>query len=65
MLLSVENHGTICLLQPHDKRAANWLLENLAQDEEVLQWQGARVVEPRYVAPIVEGFLEAGGELVK
>jgi hypothetical protein len=57
-MFSVENHGTIVLVRPHSDDVKSWLEEHT--DEEA-QWFGsALVVEPRYVAPIVEALVEEG-----
>ena len=57
----VMNHGSIILLEPQDRNAEQWLEEHVDPDA---QWWGpALVVEPRYVADIVEGAREDGLEV--
>jgi hypothetical protein len=54
---TVENHGSICLIRPHNPAVTAWF------DEHVGDYQtcgSAVVVEPRYVSDIVSG-LEAAG----
>jgi hypothetical protein len=59
MDIKVEHHGSLYLLRPENETAEFWL--NVHTDEENRQWfGGALVVEPRYVADIVEGAREAG-----
>ena len=52
------NHGSICLLRPFTPSGDEWLGANLADDAQM--WGDAFVVEPRYVAPIVEGAINDG-----
>ncbi len=59
--IRVENHGSIYLLHPRTKRAARWLDEVIAEDAQY--WGDAVVVEPRYVADIVNGAREDGLEV--
>lgn len=54
----VQNEGTIVLLVPETEVADEWLDEHL--DPDVVRWATGYVVEPRYVAPIIEGALEDG-----
>jgi len=61
MRATVENHGTIMLIQPLDSAATSWFEEHL--NPEKLMHGTAYVVEPRYLPPILEGFVEAGGEV--
>lgn len=49
----VENHGSICVLQPLTSAAVEWCDANLPED--CLSWGGGVVVEPRYIDDIVEG----------
>jgi hypothetical protein len=55
---TVENHGTICLVQPLTPAAARWIDENVAGDATF--WCGALVVEPRYLWNLVFGMNDAG-----
>jgi hypothetical protein len=59
--IRVENHGSIVLLRVESQRADRWLDENL--DPEAQTFGRAYVVEPRYVADIVQGAREAGLEV--
>lgn len=65
--ISVENHGSIFLLRPLNVAATNWLdtvTNHDIDDADAAQWfGGALVVEPRYVADIVNGAREAGLEV--
>jgi hypothetical protein len=57
----LENHGSLFLLRPLNHVARNWMSENLPVDEPETQfWGDAIVIEPRYVAPIVEGIIGDG-----
>ena len=49
---SVTDHGSIALLKLHSSEAREWVAENV--EEGPVQWAGALVVEPRYVADIVD-----------
>jgi hypothetical protein len=52
------DHGSICLLYPLTPAAREWAAEHLPTDA---FWCGAgMVIEPRYVAPIVDG-IQADG----
>ena len=56
---ALDNHGSICLLQPLSAEAQEWADEYLSGDE--VQYFGtAVVIEPRYVVDIVEGFRADG-----
>lgn len=59
MALRVCDEGSLVLLQPVDDAARAWLAENLDPDGHM--FGTAHVVEPRYVAPILEGFQSDGG----
>lgn len=55
---TVEDHGSIFLVQPLSDRALAWLEENLRGET---QWFGrALAVEPRYLNALVEGMLDEG-----
>jgi hypothetical protein len=58
---AVENHGTIILLQPLTRAATEWIANNLPADR--LHYAGAVVIEPRYLAAIVEGIRADGLEV--
>ena len=61
MKAEVTLHGTITTVQPLDDEARAWFLEHFPP--EVLVHGSAFVVEPRYLPPILEGFVEDGGEV--
>jgi hypothetical protein len=51
---TVENHGSVFLLQPHTPEATDWVTQNL----NVEHWQkfgNAVAVEHRYIVDIVDG----------
>jgi hypothetical protein len=57
---TVENHGSIFLLQPHTADAQGSIDENLP-DLESWQFHGSAVsVEHRYIVDIVDGIKEEG-----
>ena len=57
----LENHGSLFLLRPLNHVAQTWMSENLRVDEPETQfWGDAIVIEPRYVAPIVDGIIGDG-----
>lgn len=56
--VKVENHGTIVLLRLNTQAAHDWALDNI--DGEAHRFGGAVVVEPRYVAAIVDGMRADG-----
>jgi hypothetical protein len=56
--IEIENHGSIWLVRPLTQHATEWLHVNVQADA---QWfGGALVVEPRYVANLVNGLSEEG-----
>lgn len=56
---TVDNHGSILILNAHTKDAAAWVSEHLPDD--VQTWgRNGYVVEPRYIGPIVEGIENYG-----
>jgi hypothetical protein len=57
----LENHGSLFLLRPLNDAAKNWMGEHLPIDNPETQfWGDSIVIEPRYVAPIVDGILADG-----
>jgi len=58
---AVANHGTIVLLQPLTRAANEWIAANLPADR--LHYAGAVVIEPRYLADIVNGLRADGLEV--
>lgn len=59
--IRVENHGSLFLLRPLNDNAVAWLVQGV--DDGAQFFGGALVVEPRYVADIVNGAREAGLEV--
>jgi hypothetical protein len=57
----LENHGSVFLLRPLNSVAKDWMDEHLPMDSPETQfWGSAIVIEPRYIAPIVDGILADG-----
>lgn len=57
----LENHGSLFLLRPLSSAAKVWIGEHLPTDNPETQfWGDAIVIEPRYVAPIVDGIIGDG-----
>jgi hypothetical protein len=57
----LENHGSLFLLRPLNSAAKDWIGEHLPTDNPETQfWGDAIVIEPRYVAPIVDGIIGDG-----
>ena len=57
----LENHGSLFLLHPLNSTAKGWMAEHLPMDNPETQfWGDAIVIEPRYVAPIVDGIIGDG-----
>jgi hypothetical protein len=54
-----DNHGSIFLIRGLSEAGKYWIDENVG-DEETQHWAGAIVCEPRYVADIARGAVEAG-----
>lgn len=61
MDFTLENHGSIVLLQPHTEAARAWVSEHIPDDAMI--WGTSIVVEPRYVSDIVDGIAEDGLEV--
>jgi hypothetical protein len=63
MQISVISSGSVILLHAHDQAAKLWIEENC--QPEPWQWLGDSLgVEPRYVEPMLNGFVADGGELL-
>jgi hypothetical protein len=57
----LENHGSLFLLRPLNSTARDWMGDHLPMDNPEAQfWGDAIVIEPRYVAPIVDGIIGDG-----
>ncbi len=55
---TIENHGSICIVQPHSAVAHQWIADSVG--EEAQYWAGGLVVEPRYLSALVAGMRENG-----
>jgi hypothetical protein len=51
----IENHGNIFLLCPTSRSGREWIEENFGHQNEFQPYWPTVVVEPRYVADIVNG----------
>jgi hypothetical protein len=56
---SVANHGSILILHALTDAAREWVDEHIG-DDAMTGGRSGRVVEPRYIADIVEGIRAAG-----
>jgi hypothetical protein len=56
---TIENHGSIVLLYPVTDEGKQWAEEYLPSD--AMRWAGAVVVEPRYLADILDGIIYQSG----
>lgn len=56
--IQYRNHGSVCILSGITDEGSQWLEENLATDAQ--RWGNGYAVEPRYVAPILEGAVDSG-----
>lgn len=56
---ALQNHGSICLLQPLTVEAQAWLDDYVITDETQF-WGCAVVVEPRYVEDLLNGIMGDG-----
>jgi hypothetical protein len=57
----LENHGSLFLLRPLNDAAKNWMDEHLpVANPETQFWGDSIIIEPRYVAPVVDGILADG-----
>jgi hypothetical protein len=61
MDFTVENHGSIFILQPMSQAALDWVEDNLHPDHQT--WAGGVVVEHRYIEDIVVGIQADGLEV--
>ena len=56
---SVQNEGSICILNLHSNAAQDWAEEHLPEDR--MGWgKNGVVVEPRYIGDIVDGLIAEG-----
>jgi hypothetical protein len=58
---TVENHGTLFIIQPMNTAAMEHLRANV--DEEAQWWAGGLVVEHRYIENLVAALRAAGWEV--
>lgn len=58
---TIHDHGSIMLLQPLTEAGQEWANEHLPDD--VMTFGTGIVVEPRYMARIVEGIVNDGLEI--
>lgn len=59
-MILVTNHGSICLLEPTTEADREWIDQKVAWEQ---SWGKAIVVEPRYVADIINGAINDGLEV--
>ena len=52
---TIQNEGTILILIPVSAAADIWIAEHIPDDS--MRWGAGVVVEPRYMADIVDGIL--------
>ena len=57
---AVENHGSIFLLQPQNEQAIAWVEEHIGPENGYQPYFPTVVVEPRYLADIVQGIQSDG-----
>lgn len=58
--ITVDCCGTIYLLRGVSDAGKEWIEENVTQNEETQYWNGAIVVEHRFIADIIEGARQDG-----
>jgi len=58
-MFNVEDHDSIVLVRPLTDDVRSWL-ERYTLYPETIWFGGALVVEPRYVAPLVDALIEEG-----
>lgn len=56
---TVANHGSICVLTGKTEACKDWINANVG-DEETQKWCGGKVIEHRYVGPIVSALQSEG-----
>jgi hypothetical protein len=57
-MFEIQNHGSICVVVPHEDDVLEWLKEHTDGT-----WFGGLAVEPRYVQDLLNGLFEAGFEM--
>ena len=58
--LRLEDHGSICLLRPLTALAEDWVADNIGRDNGYQPYWPTVLIEPRYVAEILEGAIGDG-----
>lgn len=56
----IENHGSICFLRPMTRAARAWVEEHIGDSGFQPYFPARVVVEPRFIADIVQGIHEDG-----
>ena len=56
--VTVQDHGSLFLLQPHTAAAKAWIEENVQEDAR--WWGNALVIEHRYIDNVVNGAIKDG-----
>jgi hypothetical protein len=56
--ITIENHGSIFVMQPHSPEARQWIDWHV--DGEAQRWGGGVVVEPRFAPELIAAMLDYG-----
>jgi hypothetical protein len=57
---TVRNEGSILLLTPLNEPARTWIHEHIGRNNGFQRYYPTIVIEPRYLAPILEGIRDSG-----
>jgi hypothetical protein len=57
---TIRDEGSLVLLSPCTEPARNWIADHIGPDNGYQPYYPTIVVEPRYLAPILEGIRESG-----
>jgi hypothetical protein len=60
---TVRDEGSILLLTPHSEPARTWIHEHIGRNNGFQPYYPTIVIEPRYLAPILEGIRDSGLEV--
>ena len=60
---TIRDEGSILLLTPHTEPARSWIHKNIGRDNGFQPYYPIVVIEPRYLAPILEGIRDSGLEV--
>lgn len=60
---TVRDEGSILLLTPRTESARNWIDTHIGPDNGFQPYYPTIVIEPRYLAPILDGIRESGLEV--